>query len=173
MNKTEEKRILFNIRAWTLFFMIALIVSGVTAFPLETEMKVFCSLWGIDLTVPAEVYSGLKGWIATVAEGIIQTNAHYPFMAYGTDWLAFAHIIIAVAFIGLYREPVRNKWIIHFGMIACGGIIPLALICGIVRHIPFYWTLIDCSFGIFGFIPLLILHHHVKKLDILHSSSKY
>jgi hypothetical protein len=81
------------------------------------------------------------------------------------DWLAFSHLVIAVAFIGLYREPVRNKWIVYFGMIACVGVIPLALICGAVRGIPFYWQLIDCSFGIFGFIPLYLLHVLVKKLE--------
>jgi hypothetical protein len=29
----------------------------------------------------------------------------YPFLAYGTDWLAFAHIVIAVFFIGPLVKP--------------------------------------------------------------------
>ncbi|MDR1676235.1 MAG: hypothetical protein LBR86_07195 [Tannerella sp.] len=107
----------------------------------------------------------MKAWIATVREGVVRTNADYPFLAYGTDWLAFAHLLVAVAFVGVYREPVRNKWIVYFGMIACAGVIPLALICGEIRHIPFYWRLIDCSFGIVGFIPLYFLHRLVGKLE--------
>jgi hypothetical protein len=79
----------------------------------------------------------------------------HPFLAYGTDWLAFAHLVIAVAFIGPFIDPVRNKWIITFGLISCAGVIPLALIAGPIRGIPFPWRLIDCSFGIFGCIPLL------------------
>jgi len=49
---------------------------------------------------------------------------------------------------------VRNKWVITFGLIACAGVIPLALIAGQVRGIPFAWRLIDCSFGVVGGIPL-------------------
>jgi len=29
------------------------------------------------------------------------------------------------------------------------------LICGAIRGIPFYWQIIDCSFGVFGAIPLI------------------
>lgn len=55
-------------------------------------------------------------------DGVLRAmNAHYPFLAYGTDWLAFAHLVITVAFIGPYLDPVRNKWVIAFGLIACAG----------------------------------------------------
>lgn len=75
-------------------------------------------------------------WVERVNEGITATNARYPFLAYGRDWLAFAHLVIAMAFIGPYLDPVRNKWVITFGLIACGGVIPLALIAGPIRGIP-------------------------------------
>ncbi len=173
--QAEEKRLLQIIRGITIFYMLALFFWGVTAFPIETELRIICSLLGISLDVPPETYSGIFGWLAIVANAIVNTNTNYPFLAYGTDWLAFSHLVIAVAFIGLYCKPVRNKWIIYFGMIACAGIIPLALICGIVREIPFYWTMIDCSFSVFGFIPLYFLHLYVKKLEILidYQESKY
>ena len=172
---TEEKRLLFVIRSLVVFFILALCGAGITAFPVETELKILCSVLNISLDTP-EVYSGLYGWLATVANGLIETNANYPFLAYGYDWLAFSHIVIAVAFVGLYFKPIRNKWIIYFGMIACIGILPLAFICGAIRDIPFYWQLIDCSFGIFGIIPLLVLHKYVKKLETLvgeYPSTKY
>jgi hypothetical protein len=162
---TTEKQLLIKIRLLVLFFIVALVLSGITAFPLITELKIMSSLLGIERNLPPTAYSGLKHWISTVNKGLININEQYPFMLYGTDWLAFAHIIIAVAFIGLYREPVRNKWLIYFGMIACAGILPLAFICGSIRGIPFYWQLIDCSFGIFGFIPLYLLHIWVKKFE--------
>jgi hypothetical protein len=59
---------------------------------------------------------------------------------YGTDWLAFAHLVIAVAFWGPLRDPVRNIWVIEWGMIACVGIVPLALFAGPVRDIPLWWS---------------------------------
>jgi hypothetical protein len=110
---------------------------------------------------------GLMDWIERVRRGIDATDAKYPFVLYGTDWLAFAHLVIAVAFYGPYRDPVRNIWVVEFGMIACAGIVPLALICGPVRGIPFWWTLIDMSFGIFGVIPLYVVRQKIKRLEAL------
>ncbi len=43
--------------------------------------------------------------------------------------------------------------VITFGLIACAGMLPLALIAGHIRGIPLAWRLIDCSFGIFGSAP--------------------
>jgi hypothetical protein len=86
-------------------------------------------------------------------------------MSYGTDLLAFAHLVIAVAFWGPLKDPVKNIWVIQFGMIACIMIFPLAFICGPIRNIPFYWQLIDCSFGAIGLIPLYICYKNILKLE--------
>lgn len=166
-NNTEEKRVLRIIRILIVFFIIALAGSGITAFPVQTELKILCEILGISSTIPPDNYEGLKHWLALVNEAIVNTNRDYPFLSYGYDWLAFAHLVIAVAFIGVYLKPVRNIWIIHFGMIACIGVIPLALICGNIRQIPVFWQIIDCSFGVFGIIPLYILHVYIKKLEKL------
>lgn len=148
-------------------FMVGLIVSGLTAFPLETELRVLCSIVGVDPAAPPSDYAGLQHWIAVVAEGLRETYAKYPFIAYGTDWLAFAHLVIAIAFIGPYIDPVRNSWVVTFGIIACLGVIPLALIAGAIRQIPFCWRLIDCSFGIFGIIPLMLVRKDTILLQTL------
>jgi hypothetical protein len=37
---------------------------------------------------------------------------------------------------------------VTFGLIASAGIFALAFIAGPVRGIPWFWTLVDCSFGI-------------------------
>ena len=92
-------------------------------------------------------------------------NRDYPFMAYGTDWLAFAHLVIAVAFLGPLVDPVRNKWVFVFGIISCAGVLPLALIAGYIRGIPFFWRLIDCSFGVIGIVPLFICLHYIRQLE--------
>ena len=80
-------------------------------------------------------------------------------MGYGTDWLAFAHVVIAVYFIGPLVKPVKNEWVVYAGLIGCLLVIPLAWICGPIRGIPFYWRLIDCSFGVLGAVPLLYCLH--------------
>lgn len=174
-NNIQEKKLLFKIRSLTVFYIAALVFWGVTAFPIETEIRIACQLLDISLDAPPEVYTGFKEWIATVATAVINTNQTYPFLSYGTDWLAFSHLAIAVAFIGLYMKPIRNKWIVYFGMIACLGVIPLALICGAIRGIPFWWRLIDCSFCFFGIIPLILLHVYINRLEKLvrYIPSKY
>lgn len=156
----NTKKLEIKIKTLLILFIIGLILSGITAFPLEIELRLL-------LNLEAYFPSLINDWIQQVAYAIIDTNTKYPFMSYGTDWLAFAHIVIAVAFIGPLRDPMRNIWVIQFGMIACIMIFPLAFICGPIRHIPFYWQLIDCSFGIIGIIPLFFCYRWIKQLEIL------
>jgi hypothetical protein len=139
-----------RIRFWLAIFITVLVLSGLTAFPLQTELNWLITGLHSDALRPIAQFTHLLPWIERVDEGLNVTNARFPFLAYGTDWLAFAHLVIAVAFIGPYLDPVRNKWVISFGLISCAGVLPLALIAGYVRGIPLPWRLIDCSFGIFG-----------------------
>lgn len=161
-----------RVRVILVLFVVCLVLSGLTAFPLNLELRHLSSLFGIDEAAPAESYSGLRFWIARVAEGLRETYSRYPFIAYGTDWLAFAHLVIAVAFIGPIRDPVRNIWVVTFGMIACVGVIPLALIAGWYREIPLYWRLLDCCFGIFGFIPLWLARRYILRLHQLEADRR-
>ena len=152
-----------RIRAWLVFFIVALVASGLTAFPLETELRIASDI--LHATPLPDLMPAFVDWIDRVRDALIATNDEYPFLAYGTDWLAFAHLVIAVAFIGPLRDPVRNVWVIQFGMIACVGVIPLALIAGSVREIPLGWQLIDMSFGVIGIIPLLIVYRLIRRLE--------
>lgn len=152
------------IRTLLIFFMSALVASGLTAFPLIVEVNLLEQLTGQG-TVVETLWPDMARWISFVHQGLNDTNSQYPFVFYGTDWLAFAHIMIAIAFIGPLRDPVRNVWVVQFGMIACVLLIPLALIFGPLRGIPFFWTLIDCSFGIFGIIPLAVAYRTIKRVE--------
>ena len=154
-----------RIRIWLAIFMAGLVLSGVTAFPLQTE-----TCWLVAFLRSGSMRNlsetlHLLPWVELVNQALAETNAHFPFLAYGTDWLAFAHLVIATVFIGAYIDPVRNKWLITFGLIACAGVIPLALIAGPIRGIPFGWRLIDSSFGVFGCIPLLICRRSIRALE--------
>jgi len=156
-----------RIRALLAVFMLCLVLSGVTAFPLEAELRILTRVLGVDQAKPPGDYDGLRYWIARVDQGVRETNAQYPFMAYGTDWLAFGHIAIAVFFIGALLDPVRNEWVVTAGMIVCIGVIPLALIAGAVRGIPLYWRLLDCSFGVIGIVPLWLCRQYIHQLEVL------
>ena len=162
---SDRAALLKGIRGWLVFFVVCLVVSGATAFPLVHELRWTESVLR-ELAVPRWA-PGLMEWIGRVRGGLDAVDDRYPFVLYGTDWLAFAHLVIAVAFYGPYRDPVRNIWVIEFGMIACAGIIPLALVCGPIRDIPFWWSLIDMSFGVFGVIPLYVVRGKIKRLEAL------
>jgi hypothetical protein len=155
---------LTKIRLYLAVFIAGLVGSGITAFPLLYELNILCRLLGVADVHSASGYSGLTRWILHVREGLMVTYRQYPFVAYGTDWLAFGHIVIAIFFIGPLIDPVRNIWVIQAGLIACVAVLPLALICGPIREIPFYWRLIDCSFGVVGFIVLSAALRLVKNL---------
>lgn len=148
--------------------IVGLVLSGVTALPLLTELNLVARWLGAGNLRPDQEANGFVKWILIVRNGLHDTYPKYPFMVYGTDWLAFAHIIIAIAFVGALRHPVRNVWLFTFGMIASVLIIPWALITGEVRGIPLYWRLIDCSFGVGGFIPCWLCYrwtHELEKLE--------
>jgi hypothetical protein len=162
MQQSEHLR---RIRFWLAVFIVGLVLSGVTAFPLQTELEWLLVFLHSSALQSIAQSTHLLSWIERVYEALATTNARYPFLAYGTDWLAFAHLVIAVAFIGPYIDPVRNKWFITFGLIACAGVIPLAFIAGPIRGIPFGWRLIDCSFGVVGCIPLLICRRSIQAIE--------
>ena len=155
-----------RVRALVAFFVAALVLSGLTAIPLQWEAGLLERLAG-----PASALGGrwpaLAEWVARIRQGLDATGRDYPFVLYGTDWLAFAHFVIAVAFWGVWKDPVRNRWVIEFGLIACALIIPAALIFGQLRGIPFFWRLLDCSFGVGGFLPLWITRRYILRLEAL------
>ncbi|CAN5492452.1 hypothetical protein BH11ARM2_BH11ARM2_22140 [soil metagenome] len=162
-------RLRFLIRGLLIGFMVGLVLSGVTAFPLPQELALLTRWMGIPEGASSAAYSGLTGWIVQVRNALQATDAKYPFLFYGTDWLAFAHIVIAILFVGPYRDPVRNVWVIEWGMVACVLVLPLALICGPLRDIPVAWRIIDCSFGVVGIVPLLICRNLIRRLEKLES----
>lgn len=122
-----SSRDLVIIRRWLLFFLLSLLVSGLTAFPIETLLGFAVHHW------PGYAkQTALYNWMATVYQAVQSTNLQYPYLAYGTDSLAFAHILFTILF------------------------------AGAVRGIPVYWRLLDTSFGIIGAIPLWIIRKKIQ-----------
>ena len=146
-------------------FIAGLLVSGVTAFPLLGEMRLLVSWLGLtDATSPAG-HGGLEFWILTIRFGLEDVYGRYPWVAYGTDWLAFGHIVIALFFVGPLLRPAGTRQVLYAGIAACVLVVPLALICGGVRGIPLEWRLIDCSFGLLGIVPLLYCLRLLREVE--------
>jgi hypothetical protein len=156
METDRQQRV---IRRLLIFFMVALFFSGLTAIPVDAQLSFL-----IKLLKPG---SALHQWIERVLLAYREVAADHPFLLYGYDWLAFAHFVLAILFIGPYRDPVRNSWVVQFGLIACVLILPFAFVAGWARGIPLGWRLIDCSFGVVGFALLWNVASRIKKLQHL------
>ena len=145
------------------FYALVLIVVGLTTFPLQTEVALLEPFVG-NGSVVEEIWPALARWLSHVAEAVSVGYGTYPVLQYGTDWLAFAHIVIGIAFLGAARDPVGNVWLVEWGMVVCTLIVPTALIFGAIREIPFFWRLLDCAFGVVGIIPLWFARRDIGRL---------
>ena len=169
----QSTRSLRSIR-WLLgLFIAGLVFSGVTAIPLVSEVDFLTRLTGanelLERSASTEAPAWAR-WLTGIQRSLHATAEQHPALFYGTDWLAFGHIVIAIAFIGAWRDPVRNSWLIDFGLIACALVIPWALVFGHLRGIPLGWRLIDCSFGVLGAVPLYFCKQLIHDLTIDSSS---
>src|SRR4051794_28481621 len=107
----KQNKTLRLVRGLLLFFMISLFLSGLTAIPVEPELDFLVRLFPLD--------SQMHVWLSKVLTAYRYVNENHPFLLYGYDWLAFAHFILALLFLGPLRDPVKNIWVIEFGVIAC------------------------------------------------------
>jgi hypothetical protein len=163
---THEQTLRRRIKWFTWIFIIGLSFSGATAIPLNQELDLMAKWFGLEGQTSATVTSELGRGLLTAREALQDVGAKHPLLFYGTDWLAFGHFVIAIAFVGALRDPVRNRWLFDFGLIACVLVVPYAFIFGAVRGIPLWWRLIDCSFGVFGFVPLWLCRKWARELEL-------
>jgi hypothetical protein len=152
-----------TIKRWVVLFIMVLFISGLTVLPAELELKTALAM------VPQG--SGVYKWLDKILDAYMSVAANKNFLLYGYDWLAFAHFVLAILFIGPYKDPVKNIWVIEFGMIASVLILPFAFIAGGIRGIPVWWRLVDCSFGVFGFLLLWYCYSRLKNIIQLQKES--
>lgn len=156
----KKDKTLKTIKRTVVIFIVLLILSGITAFPVQTELNFIIETFDVNQ------HNGLMyNWLLEVNRAINDINLRYPFLSYGTDWLAFAHIVISIFFVGVYQDPIKNVWITKTGIVSCLLIFPVAFIAGYFRGIPLFWQLIDCSFGALGLIPLMLVYKWTKQLE--------
>src|SRR6478609_7483213 len=85
-------KIFTQIRILIVLFIIVLLLSGITVFPLQSEL---------NFIINAHIFkegSAIYLWLQKVLTGLKATHKEYPFLFYGFDWLAFAHIVIDCSF---------------------------------------------------------------------------
>jgi hypothetical protein len=141
---------------------LGLLLSGVTIWPMEWELSTAIRLlWGSapasDGTVHAFLLRVLDAWRTTARDT--------PFLLYGFDWLAYAHLMLAVLFAMVLKDPVRNVLVLRFGLVCCACVPILAGACIPLRGIPLPWFLLDASFAPACALPLWIALRDVRRLE--------
>ncbi len=160
-----ELQLLKRTRFMIAIFIFGLVISGLTAIPLVWGANLLLNIFSPQTFPFLLNFAWLLDWLNYALNGLLITLDNYPFLAYGTDWLAFGHISIALFFTAAYKQPQQNSWVLKYGMFLCLMVIPWSFTFGPLRGIPWQWRLIDSSFGVFGLIPLLLANHYIKKLD--------
>ncbi|MCI5144858.1 MAG: hypothetical protein D3923_04860 [Candidatus Electrothrix sp. AR3] len=141
--------------------VFGLFVSAITIWPAIPELKMAVRVvWGD--AAPTGV---LHSFILQAIGGLEAMEADYPFMLYAHDWLAFAHIVLAILFAGAIRDPMRNVWIVQCGLIMCALVPVLAGICVPIRGIPMIWFWIDFSFASGAALPFWIAFRDIRRAE--------
>lgn len=159
----NASRTLTHVKIWLVFFSAALVISGLTAIFAREGMRLLSPLFAQGSALQV-FWPSMSEWLSFVYRAIEETYEKYPFLAYGYDWLAFGHFIIAVPFIMAVGDPRRYSWVITYGIIACLSVIPFAIVFGAIRGIPLFWRAVDTLFGIGGLFVLLILRKKLMSL---------
>ena len=147
-------------------FIIALLLAALTAWFLIPAASIARRLLG-EGTLAGSCLPSLARWAALIEEALGETKEKHPFMFYGTDWVGFAHLVMAIACLGAARDPVRNMWVLQFGMVGCSLMIPMTLITGIARGLPWFWQLFDCIIGAAGAVLFLTCYRYARQMEIL------
>ena len=73
-------------------------------------------------------------------------------------------LLIAIAFIGPLKDPIKNEWVIKWGMIASGLSVLMALGWERLRSIPVWWSVVDASIVIIAFLVLWFCNKWIQEL---------
>jgi hypothetical protein len=165
LSDAERRQTLSRVRALLVFYAVALIVSGLTAVPVEWEVRTAIAVgWG-DAAPGTSWWPAMHVFLSQVAAAAQDVGARYPYFFYGFDWLAFGICVLGLLFLGAVRDPVRNVLVVKFGLLCCGLVLVFATIVPHLRGLPWFWTFVDGSFGVLGAVPLLLLLRDIRRLD--------
>ena len=96
MQKSDHLR---AVRCWLSFFIAGLILSGVTAFPLEAELHWLLLVLHTGVLRQAAEYTHLRPWITRVYDALSMTNKQYPFLRISMNPLRYKFLGLFPRFI--------------------------------------------------------------------------
>jgi len=160
---SNQEKDLFRVRVYLSVVLVGILFSCQMILFVEPEIQWIDKAIGQSPFV-VQHFPQLSDWIGVLRVSVTETYQKYPVMAYCMDWLAFAHVFIAVALLGAIRNPVQNVWVVKTALITTLLMIPFTFISGGIRGIPCYWLLLDSSFAMIAILPLVLALRGIKRL---------
>jgi hypothetical protein len=104
-SESTKAALIRRIRIWLALFIAGLVLSGLTAFPLERELALLNHLLNVSPVVPAGPEPGLHTWLRRVHEGLADTNQRYQFFGV---WHGLAGFCASRDCCGVPRAAARS-----------------------------------------------------------------
>lgn len=166
----QTSNLLTRIRLCLALVIAGLVVSGASAFCPIRETKWL--LEQLASTIHFGAGTPLSEWLLGVHRALIAALTTAPFLAYETDREGLSRILLGLLFLGPYRDPDRNRWVIDFGLLSCAAMVGLAFIAGPIRSIPVPWRWVDAGLAVLCAIPLLLCRHYLHLLEHIASTAR-
>ena len=166
----QSTGLLTRIRLCLALVIAGLLLSGATAFFPIHETK-----WLLEqLASTAHFGAGtpLSEWLLHLRSALIAALTTAPFLAYETDREGFGLLLFALLFVGPYRDPIRNRGVINFGLLTCAALAAFAFVAGPLRGIPVLWRCVDAALALLCALPLLLCRHYLHLLEHIASSTR-
>ncbi|MFI5134703.1 MAG: hypothetical protein ACHQD9_02500 [Chitinophagales bacterium] len=155
--KQKETQLRRKINTALIITIVGLLLNGISIIPLRTEISIL-------LATNDSLPKFLQEWLNYVSQGLQETGNQYNFMRYGFDWLGFTHLLIAILFFGALKDPVKNEWVVKWGMIVSLLSIAMALGWEQLRSVPFWWSIIDAMIALLAFVVLWLCNKWIQQL---------
>lgn len=160
MSNRESK--IRRIRVLLVLVAVGLVLVGLTTYPLLWEVSLLSQWFGEASALSG--FAEVSRFITHIYEGVSLVHHQYPVILYGLDWLGFAHIAIALAFVGPIKKPLEHYWVVEWGLWVCLLCVPAIFFYGYSRGIPLFWSVIDCMFPLVALVPLSIAYRDILLL---------
>ncbi len=156
---------LTSVKIWMGVVAVGLILSGLTCYWLPAELALVVKFFEVLSLDQLPLLDEMYAFVVHTKAGVDLVAREYPQLFLGTDYLGFAHVLLGILFIGAVRDPVKNIWIIEFGLIACVLVIPAAFLFGYLRGAPLMHYLVDSSFGVVAIFFLIKAYQRVREVE--------
>lgn len=160
LHPVRPASLLSRIRLVLAIAIVCLILGSLATLAAPHTISVVLSILSrMEIATPDTSHS--FRWLQHIQLQLGRDSDLHPMLHFCADLFAFVQLVFALALIGPLRNPIRNQWVIQFGILACCGLIPVALILGPWHGLPMAWRLVSCGAALCGIVTLMLCRHYI------------